>query len=666
MSRSAATDPPLIAGAFEVEASRALPLAADGHTAYSVIDRANGRTGLMAVQIHADAPARAEALQRFQAGPLPGVLAPIAFGPARDSGGRKAQFLICQAPPGPPILPTGATEFPPWDEQALLAQVLRPAAHALEGLRQRHLTHRAIRPANLFRAGVMDPVSLGCAWAAPPAFAQPAIYEPPYMSMCHPAARGEGSTADDVYALGVTLLVLALGHEPCRGLDPQTLVAQQLERGALAVLVGDRRLPPIIADLLRSMLAEDPEHRPTPALLADTELARGRRVAARPARRAQRPLEIGAQKVWTARTLAFALTRDSESGLQSLRAGSINAWIRRSLGDSALAVRLDEAVKIRNAQEDIATARDDAALVMRAVALLDPLAPLCWNGAPLWPDALGPLLAVEGERAGAPPVTDLAEMIQDEAAGSWATLRAERCDAPMFRLNAHQHRALWVLKGPSGGANRLMYHLNPLLPCRSPLLREASVVRLDEILPALDEAASNGSLPRDTVLDTDLHAFIAARSEGGLESELGGLAAARTAEHAGLATLRLYAALQQRTRCAAVPALARAVALLVQPSLAVFSGRSRRAARAEAMGDIASTGNLPAMLALLADPEAIARDRGEREAALARVVAIDHQVDLLRAGRVQRRASAAHLGQEAVATAGTLGLIYTVMSALLP
>jgi hypothetical protein len=41
------------------------------------------------------------------------------------------------------------------------------------------------------------------------------------------------------------------------------------------------------------MLAEDPDHRPPPALLRDPSGARGRRVAARPASRAQRSFKIG-------------------------------------------------------------------------------------------------------------------------------------------------------------------------------------------------------------------------------------------------------------------------------------------------------------------------------------------------------------------------------------
>src|SRR6202011_5057089 len=117
-----------------------------------------------------------------------------------------------------------------------------------------------VRPDNLFRAGPGEPALLGCAWAAPSASTQPALYEPPYSAMCPPSCRGEGSVADDVYALGVTLLVLAMGRIPLAGLDDKAILRRKLDMGSFAALVGDERLPAAIADLVRGMLAEDPAH----------------------------------------------------------------------------------------------------------------------------------------------------------------------------------------------------------------------------------------------------------------------------------------------------------------------------------------------------------------------------------------------------------------------
>ena len=656
----------LIGGAFDVNFARPLDGAAGGLPAWEAIDRREGRGGLMAVEVARQFPARAGELVKFQAGPVAGVLSPLAHGVLRAEGGRGGRtgmFVICQAPTGRALLAPGVASFRPWDEGTLLRAVLRPAALALEQLHVRGITHRAIRPQNLFRLSGPDPVVLGCAWAAPPASMQDAIYEPPYSAMCLPAGRGNGSTADDVYALGVTILVLALGRLPLAGAEAAAVVQQKIDLGSYAALVGEERLPPAIQDLVRGMLAEDPEHRPAPALLADTEVARGRRVAARPPRRAQKVLEIGAQGAWTARSLAFALASEPAAGTQALRNGGVDRWLRRSLGDSALAARLDEVVRLRAAPTETAGAREDAALVMRASAILDPLAPLCWDGIALWPDGLGPALAAaDGEDSGV--IAKLADIIGEQAAGSWGTARAERSDPANLRLDASQYRGLLRQRGFGGGVPRLRYVLNPLLPCRSAMLQADCVVRLSELLPVLERLAGGDGARGFTGIDHEIAAFIAARSELAGETDLMALGEPRRADQHAVAALRLLASVQDRMRGGAVPALARWFGQRMAPALQVFQGRTRRQQRETALAELSSLGRLSAMLGLIDDPEGRAVDRRDQAAALARVQTIDRRIDGLMAAADGRAALAARLGQEGMAAAALLALVWVVMTVL--
>ena len=187
----------LIAGRYAVDPARPIAGAGGGLPAFAVTDR-HGLSGLMAVQVARAMPARAQAL-RALAGMTEGVLGPLAHGVGTAGGaGEEAYYVICPAPPGPAV---GAAPRV-WGEAELLECLLRPAAHVLERLSGRGVTHRAIRPDNVFQSAPSQPVTLGQGWAAPPASLQPALFEPPYTAMCLPCGRGEGSVADDVYALG--------------------------------------------------------------------------------------------------------------------------------------------------------------------------------------------------------------------------------------------------------------------------------------------------------------------------------------------------------------------------------------------------------------------------------------------------------------------------------
>ncbi len=673
------TDPaaPLIAGQYAVDWTRPLPGAGGGLASFAVTDRPT----LMALQVEHHLPARLRPLQMLTS-PLEGVLCPLAHGVGAAGHGITGYFVICSAPPGAPV----AVDPRPWREAELLDLVLRPAAQALEALHAIGIPHRAIRPDNLFQAGPGQPVVLGAAWAAPPAALQPALYEPPYSAMCLPAGRGEGVPGDDIYALGVLLLTLALGRPPLAGQDDAAILRRKLDVGSHAALTGEERLPPLIADLVRGMLAEDPEHRPSASLLRDPPAARTRRVAARPSRRAQRPLQVGGATIWSARQAAHLLATNPAETVPALRVGIIDHWLRHGLGDAALAGRLEEMVRNRAADASPLDPAADALLAMRGVALLDPLAPLCWQGIALWPDGIGPALAasmrVGGEENRA--ADRLTGLIAAEAVGAWAMMRQDRQDAGIMRLEGRQMRAAQMhadkmhadqglagnrlagkgLAGQGGGMARLRYQLNPLLPCASPLLAGRFVARLADLLPALD--AADGVDPAKTrPIDAEIAAFIAARSERRLEAEIAALTDSDQDVAGSLAQLRLFAQLQNRVFPRPLPGLAAWLAARSGALDQVWYNRARRGSVQERMNQLAAAGLIGQMLALIEDPAMREADRQEARDAIDAVARIDATLRQLRDGGAERAELAHRLGQEIVACVGVAVLAAVLTTAAL-
>jgi hypothetical protein len=579
---------------------------------------------------------------------------PIAHGPAPTGSGRAAWFVICAAPPGPALWPAGTQAIRPWSEAELVARLLRPAAAALAALQAQHLTHRAVRPDNLFA----DPadgesLALGCAWAGPPAALQPAAFEPPYVAMCPPAARGEGTIADDIYALGVTLLALALGRLPLAGLGDAAVVQRKLELGCFQALAGDARLPPMIADLVSGMLAQDPQHRPPPALLADPAAVRTRRVAARPPRRASRSLEVGGVAAWEARTLAYALARQPEQGMRMLRLGVVEHWLRRVLGDTTLAAKLEEAQRQRAAEAVGEDGVADLRLAMRAVALLDPLAPLCWNGLAVWPDGLGPALVAE--QAGKPDLAmrgKVEQIIAAEATVAWLALRADEGKAAALRQEARHGWVLLRQQTWSGGPLRLAYALNPLLPCRSALLAATPVARLSELLPALEVAAARPEARALPPIDRDLAAFIAARHDAGSERELTALGEAGSPARAALLQLSVLAQLQREQRSGPLPGVAAWLVAAAAPALDNWRNRERRLDRQAALAAAVPAGDLSALLGILEDPPSLAADEQGYAEAAAAVRRIDAKLAEVAEATPARREAGLRLGQEIAAVIG--------------
>jgi eukaryotic-like serine/threonine-protein kinase len=647
----------LIAGRFAVDTNHPLPDAGGGLPAYMAADRQFMSARRVAVAVSRDACPRLKPLLAL-GDPIDNLMVPLGHGVAPAPGGKgEGYYVVCTAPPGPPLSATLA----PWPEAALLDLVLRPAARVLDTLQSRGLTHRAIRLNNVFQAAPGQPVTLGAAWAAPPAMHQPVLFESPYQAMCHPAGRGDGSTAEDVYALGVLLLVLSCGRIPLTKLDDTALIRWKLDMGSFTALARDATMSGFVTDLVRGMLAEDPDHRPPPSLLLDPANARARRVAARPARRSQRPLMLGDIAVFDARTLGYALLKDEKKAIQALRSGMVTQWLRRGMGDSGLAAAIEEVVRNRTA-DFTSGVPTEALLVMHTISTINSQVPLCWRGVAFWPDGLAALvadaLASQNNLVAIAEEVLVDDIVQDWTLSDHGPTRAETV-ALSFEVAASRQ---FLQTGGPGGFLRIFYTLNPLLPCRAAVTSGAWIVTVAELMRFLERTAEGVS---GRLIDLDLATFIAARADRRTEMQVNALLGKTDAGSIRAAELGLMRDMQQRYHPAPMPKLAKWVVARLQPTLEQWHNRQRRAALTVRLETLARDGLLARLVAVANDAAGRAADRAGAELAAMEQAAIDAELETIDSSDQARLLDAQGLGQAMTGAIGLMALILIALAVLM-
>jgi hypothetical protein len=641
----------LIGGRYAIDTSQILLDAGGGIPAYLARDRMAADGKRVALAVSRDASPRARVL-KILVDPIDNLMVPLGHGVAPLPGGKgEGYFIVCSPPPGPSL----SAALNSWPERALMDLVLRPIARVLDALHSLKLTHRAIRLNNVFQAAPGQQVTLGAAWSAPPAMHQSVIFEPPDSAMCHPAGRGDGTVADDVYSLGVLILTLLGGKVPMANMDDATVIHWKLDLGSFAALTRDIPISGSFADLLRGMLAEDPEHRPLPAQLLDPAGLRGRRVAARPPRRSQRAFMFNDIAVFDARMLAFALLSDTKKTVQLLRNGLVTQWLRRELGDASLAAQIEDLVRGR-VVDTTSGILGDATLVMHTIAAISPRMPLCWRGIALWPDSLPGLLA-EGIAGRSDLLVAAEELLVNHVVSTWspADSRHERQEAPEIPPNLLHGNGQGVLL-------RLYYWLNPLLPCRSPATAAGWIATIPALMQCLERTAGKAG---DSLIDLDISAFVASRVDRKIEMQVNSLIGSSDARSFRLAEIVLLRDLQARYHPAPMPELAKWVATRLRPDLDRWRNKFRREAMQDRLGALAQAGMLIRLTELTGDTAARAQDSIGAQRAAYELTTIDSELAAIESNDKLRFAQAEQYGQAMSGGLGLSTLILVVMSVLL-
>ncbi|MEL0114456.1 MAG: hypothetical protein VW835_22225, partial [Rickettsiales bacterium] len=105
------------------------------------------------------------------------------------------------------------------------------------------------------------------------------------------------------------------------------------------------------------------------------------------------------------------------------------------------------------------------------------------------PDGIGYALANAVEQGNKPVIAIVTELIQKSIAFEWfeEKILCGRTDLTLEAKNFKQLQQFLRHSGPGYGIERVLYEMNPFLPCRSEMLKTAYVYSLRDLLPTLDE-----------------------------------------------------------------------------------------------------------------------------------------------------------------------------------
>jgi len=629
-------------------------------TAFVAEDKRQRGRSMFALVITGPIPSRVQVMMQLRGLRQPGMITMLEWGVVEwppDDAMRLA--LIYERPAGKRVMKSLTDTFTPINEQHAAKTILRPLVNALGELNNHGVTHRAIRPTNMFFADTANTrMMLGDCATTMPAIDQPAVFETIEMGMATPEGRGAGSYSDDFYALGVTLLILLLGRNPVAHMAEAELLTRKLHQGSYATLVGDHRVPLNMIEVLRGLLTDDIDQRWG---FESLDLwFNGRRmtpIQARTVHRAQRAFVFMNQEFLMTRHLAHAMATNWDKAAPMVLDGKLEIWLRRGMEDNQLADQVTMAIRTAAAASDHAKRGFHDVALANVLIALDPQAPIRFRDFRAHMEGFGVALSVLMARGA--DTRSVTEVILREVPKMWVGARERQ--APEFAQldNNFKELRLYLMEGRNigSGIERCLYELNESQPCLSPLFAKDVVLDIRDVLPALDRIGSKMDAKTSPV-DRHVAAFVAARFPKEIGPQLLALNDSDP-KRSTLGMLSLLAVLQWRLGPESLHGLASWVGGLMAPIINSYQSRDRRQRLEREVPRLVRKGSLPELYNLVDNADERKADFDEFQRARAEWAMVTQQIRALESGRIGADKNATRNGERIAATAAVGAAVLT-------
>ncbi|GGF75463.1 hypothetical protein GCM10011332_31790 [Terasakiella brassicae] len=530
------------------------------------------------------------------------------------------------------------------NQHEMVRKIIEPLCHGLMELSSRGVSHRQIRPSNLFfMDGSMERLVLGDCATVPAGYDQPILFETLERGAAPPAGRGAGDVSDDMYALGVSIMFALAGGNPVPHLrtDDEILYAKMIE-GSYTTLVAQEPIPANMVECLRGLLSDDEHERWS---LEQLDLwINGRRltpIQKKSAPKAKRYIDYAGREHFNTRTLSLAVSRMPSQVDRLVKDNLLETWLKRDLENSDLSAAASNAIHMAQNQ-----AGDKDLIAARISIVLDPSLPVRYKDCWFMPDGFGTTLAhsiLQKGNANTP-----VEVISRGLPRAW--FDAQDTYNPVYvALEKNFDQLLdFVQERKIGyGIERCLYETNPTLPCQSPLIVEEYVTTIKELMPALERVSAKIDKKRKPI-DRHIVAFIAARLNQNIDPHVKAVGDDRE-EIATLGMLSLLALVQWRTKSGAVLGFTSWVGAHMGPAIKAYHSKSIREELEKEVPKLIRKGNLADLFNLLDNAEQRAQDHMDFKDACKEFEDAENEIKDIEDGSNTMQKNSSRLGEQAAA-----------------
>lgn len=499
------------AGRYRIDAAAPLPeLSRPPYQAFSATDLQGEKDPIYAIVTPNDLPFRRKAIAAFQKISHPALSTCYAAEPVDLShiGERRLVFIL-QRPRGSRLSDIVRSQGR-LSEKVVQNNILGPLCDAVAKLHQQHVNHGCINPDTIY---FDQTVMLQECLSEPSGYSQQPAFEAPERLPSVPYGKGSGNLSADLYALGVLTIYLCRGGLPkAVQVSPAQLNEILLQNGCYNTLAKELELSENLMDILRGTLNDDPLERwSTEQLKSCIGGKRYNLIPPSIPKDSTRAFTYRDQNYFNQRAVSNALANSWTEAKTELDVAALVRWLELSTHDTDISGAIEN---ILHSSLDRSSVPIKDIELSKAIAVMDPMGPMRLNELTVNIDGMGTTLAESFRQNDNRTKQLIMQIIETNLAGVYSG----------FHEKAHNYEiadTLWQLQntkimlsnnGLGLGIERVLYHINPSLPCQAKFLQPHHVNDVKSALETLDRIAA-GHFKQHSLVDKHLAAFLAAKLE---------------------------------------------------------------------------------------------------------------------------------------------------------
>ncbi|AZL15333.1 protein kinase family protein [Rickettsiales endosymbiont of Stachyamoeba lipophora] len=462
----------------------------------------------------------------------------------------------------------------------------------------------------------------------PNGFFQSSLFEPIERMLLSPFAKAENDLSADFFALGVIIIYMLTGQLPLAGLGNHELFLNRLNDGTYYSYIKEFSLSSNIKTLLKGLLCDRMQDRWDSRKLIEWHKGRKYNVPVLPFyKNSMRGYSVnrGAQHFNQA-SLSYELWQDWGQAKQSLKEARLLKWIESSLGLEELSNRLDYIVKM-NTINFSSFAIDDDEFIIRSLLILDPETGIKFPSYSIAYEAMPSLISYSFYQNTQELYRILIRLFSGTLLNLFIEIKGNKLkqEAMIISPILEKCKSIFNQSHFGFGLERMLYELNPSMPCQSVLVVDYYCNSLQRLLLSLEKMVLKNDI---STLDRHIVGFICAKIDA--RKDLGVYSSGRMSEIENnyvIKNLIILVNAQNATAVKSLPNIAKKYVEYITVVIdKLYRSRSLKHNITKMLNHNYSEGNLKTLLEIATDINNITKDRLGNQMALRRFKMLEDMI----------------------------------------